>query len=57
MLKIKFINIKYRRSNNEKLNNYSIRRLLDLNKTSIHNRALRFFVINNIKRFTIYILV
>ena len=56
MLKIEFVNIKYRRSSNEKSNNYSIRRLLDFDKTSIHNRALRFFVINNTKRFTIHIL-
>ena len=56
MLKIEFINIKYRRLSNERSNNYSIRRLLDLDKTFIYNRALRFFVINNIKRFIIYIL-
>ena len=54
--KIKFINIKYRRLNNEKSNNYSIRYLFDFNKTFIYNRVLRFFVINNIKRFIIYIL-
>ena len=57
VLKIEFVNIKYRRSSNEKSSNYSIRCLLDFNKISIHNRVLRFFVINNIKRFIIYILI
>ena len=57
MLKIKFINIKYRQSNNEKSSNYLIRRLFDFDKTSIYSHALRSFVIKNIRRFTIYILI
>ena len=56
MLKVEFANIKYRRSNNERSGNYSVRRLLNLDKTFIYNRVLRFFVINNIKRFITHIL-
>ena len=56
LLEVEFASIKYRRPGSGRSGNYPVRRLFGLGRTFVYSRVSRSFVVNNTKRFIIYIL-